>query len=79
MSNTRSGLAFAVIPAVVAAILVVSATEPAGAQRKSIRWATSSPDSYGYQVSAAMMKVLYEAFGGEYFITVSLTRRPSAP
>lgn len=71
MSNTRSGLVFAVLPAVVAAILVVSATEPAGAQRKSIRWATSSPDSYGYQVAAAMMKVLYEAFGGEYFITVS--------
>jgi TRAP-type uncharacterized transport system substrate-binding protein len=54
-----------------AALLVVATVEPAGAQRKTIRWATASPDSYGYQVAAHMVKVVYEALGSEYAVTVS--------
>ncbi|HXV11745.1 MAG TPA: hypothetical protein VD839_13175, partial [Burkholderiales bacterium] len=40
-------------------------------QRKSIRWATSSVDSYGYKVAAAMVKSLEDALGGEYTVTVN--------
>lgn len=54
------------------AILAASAWQPAQSQdRKSIRWATSSVDSYGYKVAAAMVKIAEEALGGEYTITVN--------
>ncbi len=39
-------------------------------QRKSLRWATSSVDSYGYKVAASMTKMVEEALGGEYTMTV---------
>ena len=54
---------------------------PADAQqRKSIRWATSSVDSYGYKVAASMTKIVEEALGGEYTVTVqSLPVRPPSP
>jgi uncharacterized protein len=39
-------------------------------QRKSLRWATSSVDSYGYKVAASMTKLVEEALGGEYTVTV---------
>ena len=49
-----------------------SATHPAhSAERKSIRWATSSTGSYGYKVAAQMTKVLEDALGGEYTVTVN--------
>jgi TRAP transporter TAXI family solute receptor len=54
-----------------AAVLVLAAVEPATAQRKTIRWATASPDSYGYQVAAHMVTVVYEALGSDYAVTVS--------
>ena len=38
---------------------------------KSIRWATSSTGSYGYKVAAQMTKVLEDALGGEYTVTVN--------
>jgi hypothetical protein len=41
------------------------------AERKSIRWATSSTGSYGYKVAAQMTKVLEDALGGEYTVTVN--------
>lgn len=59
--------------ALAAAIGLVSLV-PQGAsaqERKSIRWATSSVDSYGYKVAAAMVKIAEEALGGEYTITVN--------
>ncbi|MGE0565622.1 MAG: TAXI family TRAP transporter solute-binding subunit [Pseudolabrys sp.] len=40
-------------------------------ERKSIRWATSSVDSYGYKVAAAMTKIVEEALGGQYTVTVN--------
>ncbi len=58
----------------VALVLSVSAValHPVEAQeRKSIRWSTSSVDSYGYKVAAAMVKVAEEALGGEYTVTVN--------
>ncbi len=46
------------------AVFAVSAWQPAQSQdRKSIRWATSSVDSYGYKVAAAMTKIAEEALG----------------
>jgi len=58
--------------AVFAAVLAFSAVGPAAAQeRKSIRWATSNVDSYGYKVASSMVRVLEEALGGEYTVTVN--------
>jgi TRAP-type uncharacterized transport system substrate-binding protein len=54
-----------------AALLALSGSQPAEAQRKSIRWATSSVDSYGYKVAASMTKMVEEALGGEYTVVVN--------
>jgi TRAP transporter TAXI family solute receptor len=55
-----------------AAAFTVAAMPPADAQqRKSIRWATSSIDSYGYKVAASVTKIIEEALGGEYTVTVN--------
>ena len=52
--------------------ILLSIPQPATAQeRKSIRWSTSSIDSYGYKVAATMAKVAEEALGGEYTVTVN--------
>jgi TRAP transporter TAXI family solute receptor len=61
-----------VAAAAFAAVFAIAATQPASAQqRKSIRWATSSVDSYGYKVAASMAKVLEDALGGQYTVTVN--------
>jgi TRAP transporter TAXI family solute receptor len=54
-----------------AAIVVTTAPLAQSQDRKSIRWSTSSVDSYGYKVAAAMTKIAEEALGGEYTITVN--------
>ena len=71
--KTRSSIhALAASTAAVAIMLAVATPGPADAQeRKSIRWATSSIDSYGYKVAASMVKIAEEALGGEYTITVN--------
>ena len=57
---------------VVAALVSVAVAGTVNAQeRKSIRWATSSVDSYGYKVAAAMVKIGEDALGGQYTITVN--------
>jgi TRAP-type uncharacterized transport system substrate-binding protein len=54
------------------AVFAASAMQPAQSQeRKSIRWSTSSVDSYGYKVAAAMVKIAEEALGGQYTVTVN--------
>jgi len=53
------------------AALGVAGMQPAEAQRKSLRWATSSVDSYGYKVAASMTKMVEDALGGEYTVTVN--------
>jgi len=68
----RPGFTFAVSVAAVAAVFAAAASQSSLAQeRKSIRWATSSVDSYGYKVAAAMTKIVEEALGGEYTVTVN--------
>jgi TRAP transporter TAXI family solute receptor len=55
------------------AVAIVATASPVAQsqERKSIRWSTSSVDSYGYKVAAAMVKIAEEALGGEYTITVN--------
>ena len=72
MLKTRSGYSFSVIVVALAAVFVLTAINPTyAAERKSIRWATSSTGSYGYKVAAMMVSVLEEALGGEYTVTVN--------
>ena len=72
MLKIRPGYKFAVSAAAIGAVFAVVAVGPAHAQeRNSIRWATSSVDSYGYKVAAAMVKIAEEALGGKYTITVN--------
>ena len=58
-------IVFAVMPFVVACSVAYAQ------ERNSIRWATSSVDSYGYKVAAAMVKIAEEALDGKYTITVN--------
>jgi TRAP-type uncharacterized transport system substrate-binding protein len=72
MHKARLGLTLAASAAAIAAVLAIPATQPAEAQqRKSIRWSTSSVDSYGYKFAATMTKVVEQALGGEYTVTVN--------
>jgi len=71
MLNTNPNRSFTMAAAAVAAVFAFSALEPAHAQqRKSLRWATSPVDSYGYQIAASMTRIVEEALGGEYTVTV---------
>ena len=68
----------AVVSIAVGAVFAVTAIESANAQdRKSIRWATSSVDSYGYKVAASMVKIVEEALGGQYTVTVQPYASPT--
>ena len=72
MSKQSLRFKSAVTAAAVLAVFAVSAAGPVQAQeRKSLRWATSSVDSYGYKVAAAMVKIAEDALGGQYTITVN--------
>ena len=72
MFKSRPGYGLSIFAAALAAAFAVAAIAPASAQeRKSIRWATSSVDSYGYKVAASMVKIAEEALGGQYTITVN--------
>jgi TRAP transporter TAXI family solute receptor len=72
MFKSRPRFSLSVAAAALAAAFAVSAAGPASAQeRKSIRWATSSVDSYGYKVAAAMVKIVEDALGGQYVVTVN--------
>ncbi|MBU2027204.1 MAG: TAXI family TRAP transporter solute-binding subunit [Pseudomonadota bacterium] len=72
MLKTRPSHKFAVSVAALAVVFAVSAINTAcAAERKSIRWATSSTGSYGYSIAAQMIRVLEDALGGEYTVTVN--------
>jgi uncharacterized protein len=75
MSKTRART-FTVAAVAVAAI--VAALPPAEAQqRKSLRWTTSQVGSYGYTVAASMAKIVEQALGGEYTVTVQPYTSPT--
>jgi hypothetical protein len=72
MFKRRPHFSLSVSAAALAAVFTVAAIAPASAQeRKSIRWATSSVDSYGYKVAASMVKIVEDALGGQYTVTVN--------
>jgi uncharacterized protein len=72
MSATRPGYSFSVFVAAIVAVFAFSVINPAyAAERKSIRWATSSTGSYGYKVAAQMVQVLEAALGSDYTVTVN--------
>jgi uncharacterized protein len=71
-------LAFALaMSTALAAALAAAATQPAEAQRKSIRWATAQVGTYGYTVAASMAKIVEQALGGEYTVTVQPYTSPT--
>jgi len=60
------------------AVTAVTVVEPANAQeRKSLRWATSAVGSYGYQIAASMTRIVEEALGGQYTVTVQPYASPT--
>ena len=69
--KTRTTLISTTAFAVIAAIGMATVHPADAQQRKSVRWSTSSVDSYGYQVAAAMTKIAEDALGGEYTVTVN--------
>src|ERR1044071_1217349 len=69
--RTRPVTVVALIATALAGAIVVSSLQPAQAQRKSIRWATASVDTYGYKVAASVTKIIEEGLGGEYTVTVN--------
>lgn len=64
-------LLMALAAAVTGLVTHAGLLQPAEAQRKSIRWATSSVDTYGYKVAASMVKVVEDALDGQYTVTVN--------
>src|SRR6266540_2736564 len=71
-------LAFALaMSTALAAVLAAAATQPSEAQRKSIRWATAQVGTYGYTVAASMAKIVEQALGGEYTVTVQPYATPT--
>ena len=78
MPTTRRSRLLAVSAVAVAALLAGAATYSAEAQqRKSLRWSTAQVGSYGYTIAASMAKVLEQALGGEYTVTVQPYQSPT--
>jgi TRAP transporter TAXI family solute receptor len=80
MTATRRGAILLGAASSIAAILAVSALPPPSAEaqeRKSLRWTTAQVGTYGYTVAASMAKVLEQALGGEYTVTVQPYQSPT--
>jgi TRAP-type uncharacterized transport system substrate-binding protein len=78
MFKAKSGFGLAAGVAAIGAAALLAAGPPADAQqRKSLRLATSSVDSYGYKISASLVKVIEDALGGEYTVTVQPYTSPT--
>ena len=76
--KTRRRCVFLLSLAALAAVFAVSAIDPVyPQQRKSLRWATSAVGSYGYQIAASMTRIVEEALGGQYTITVQPYTSPT--
>jgi hypothetical protein len=64
------GLRFAASALALGAVFALSAATAEAQERKSLRWATSPVGSYGYSVASQMTKIVEDALGGEYTVTV---------
>ena len=63
--------------AVIAGLAVWTMPSADAQDRKSIRWSTAQVGSYGYTIAASMAKVLEQALGGEYTVTVQPYQSPT--
>ena len=78
MITKRQACFLAVTATAVVAGLTAGTMPSADAQeRKSIRWSTAQVGSYGYTIAASMAKVLEQALGGEYTVTVQPYQSPT--
>jgi hypothetical protein len=78
MLKKSSAYRFTATAAALASVFAVCAMAPAQAQeRKSLRWATSAVGSYGYQIAASMTRIVEEALGGQYTVTVQPYASPT--
>jgi uncharacterized protein len=78
MAKTRLGIFGAVSASALIGVLAMSASQPSEAQqRKSLRWTTSQVGSYGYTIAASMAKIVEQALGGEYTVTVQPYASPT--
>ncbi|HWE17189.1 MAG TPA: TAXI family TRAP transporter solute-binding subunit [Hyphomicrobiaceae bacterium] len=78
MTTRKRGIILLGAASAVAAAFAISTLPGAEAQqRKSLRWSTAQVGSYGYTIAAAMAKVLEQALGGEYTVTVQPYASPT--
>src|SRR6266699_65920 len=69
---------FILAASAVAALFAATTVPTADAQqRKSLRWTTSQVGSYGYTIAASMAKIVEQALGGEYTVTVQPYQSPT--
>jgi TRAP transporter TAXI family solute receptor len=70
-------LTAAAATAAVAAVAAWTLPQAQAQERKSIRWSTAQVGAYGYTIAASMAKVLEQALGGEYTVTVQPYQSPT--
>lgn len=77
MLTKRALISSVSVLALAASIGLSGVTSADAQQRKSLRWTTSPVGSYGYNIAAAMTKIIENGLGGEYTITVQPFQSPT--
>lgn len=77
MTRKRLFVLSALATAGIATVSLSSLPTADAQERKSIRWSTAQVGSYGYTIAASMAKVLEQALGGEYTVTVQPYQSPT--
>jgi len=77
MSATRRRTILVAALAAAAGIATWAWPQAEAQERKSLRWTTAQVGTYGYTVAASMAKVLEQALGGEYTVTVQPYQSPT--
>jgi TRAP transporter TAXI family solute receptor len=78
MTASKRGVILFGAASAIAAVFAISTLQGADAQeRKSLRWSTTQVGSYGYTIAASMAKLLEQALGGEYTVTVQPYQSPT--
>jgi TRAP transporter TAXI family solute receptor len=78
MKQTKSILLAGACSVALAAAFTITMVQTSDAQaRKSLRWTTSPVGSYGYGIAAGLTKLVENALGGEYTVTVQPFQSPT--
>ena len=77
-AKKRSTILLATSAAIVGGLAIWTPPRADAQQRESIRWTTSQVGSYGYTIAASMAKIVEQAIGGEYTVTVQPYQSPTA-